>query len=356
MVVDGSVRIALLGLGRIGRELVRRTFHSPDFQYVAVGDTSGVIVNSAFEGEEIADIVIMKEMGVYLKDHEGEHDYYESVSSVLDCCDIDVLVDATDAQTFDILMEALENAHVVMSNKKPIADVSNAEFRRLISKARDERMILDFGTTVGAGLKIPHLIRTLGVDGVESVSGCLSGTMNYVSQRINEDTPLSTAVREAMEPPRHYTEPDPRVDLCGEDFARKLVILGRLCGEQVDRDMMTVEDIVCDELKALPVDEFLKALPTLDSMIRTKIERARRKEKTIWYLGNADLQNNEYKIGFEEIPRGDPRTKARESDNVLRVFPRMWRRPVTIIGPGAGIAETVTGLISGLSSLIPSCL
>lgn len=349
------MRIALLGLGRIGRELVRRTLHNPNFQYVAVGDTSGIIVNSdAFDAREMVEIVWMKEKGVRLKDHEGGHEYHESISSILSCRDMDVLVDATDAQTHDLLMEALESAHVVVSNKKPIADVSHTEFTRLVSKSMEERRILDFGTTVGAGLKIPDTIRTLGADGIESVSGCLSGTMNYVSQRINEDVPLSVAVKETMEPPRCYAESDPRIDLCGEDFARKLVIVGRLCGDRIDRDMVTVESIMPEEIKALDVDDFLRELPTLDPMMRLRIEKARREKKTIWYLGTADLQNGAYKIGFEEIPREDPITRARESDNVLKISPRLWRRPATIMGPGAGVTETVTGLISGLSTISTS--
>ena len=139
MVAGKGVRIALLGLGRIGRELVRRTLHNPNFHYVAVGDTSGIIVNSnAFHAREMGDIVGMKEKGVRLEDHNGGHEYHESASSLLGCRDVDVLVDATDAQTYDTLMEALECAHVVVSNKKPIADVSHAEYTRLISKSMEE--------------------------------------------------------------------------------------------------------------------------------------------------------------------------------------------------------------------------
>ncbi|MFQ6074816.1 MAG: hypothetical protein ACE5Z5_01600 [Candidatus Bathyarchaeia archaeon] len=352
MVLGRGVRIALLGVGTIGRELARRTIPSPHYHYVAVADTSGVIVNvGAFGRKEMAEIVGLKGMGGRLKDYKGRHDYYEGMASVFGCCDIDVLIDVTDAQTYSILMEALDYTHVLVSNKIPIADASYSKFQRLVSKSREERRILDFGTTVGAGLKIPNLIRTLGVDGIERVRGCLSGTMNYVSQRMNEDTPMSVAVKEAMEPPRCYTEPDPRVDLGGEDFARKLVIVGRVCGRRVERSMIGVEDIVPDELKALSVDEFLEALPTLDPDMMLRSEKARRDGKAMWYLGTSDLEHDEYRVGFEEVPLGDPITKARESDNVLKIFPKLWRRPVTIIGPGAGAPETVTGLIAGLSSV-----
>lgn len=352
MAHERGLRIGLLGIGKIGRELVKRSLPNPRYRHVAVADTSGVIVNTdAFGRREMAEILRLKEKGGRLRDHSGDRDYYESMTDAFGHCDMDVLIDVTDAQTHTLLMEALDHAHVLVSNKIPIADVPYRKFKGLVSKAREERRILDFGTTVGAGMRIPRLIRSLGADGIERVTGCLSGTMNYVSQRINEDTPLSAAVREAMAPPRYYTEPDPRVDLGGEDFARKLVIIGRVCGRGVERSMVRVKDIVPDELKPLSVDEFLEALPTLDPEMRMRSERAKKEGKVLWYLGTADLENDEYSIGFEEVPLGDPITRARESDNVLRVHPRLWRRPVTLIGPGAGVPETVTGLLAGLSTV-----
>jgi len=329
-----EVRIALLGIGRIGRELSRRTLQKPLYRYVAVGDTSGVLMDDdAFSVEEMARILGHKERGGRLRDYPGGHEYHEGMMSVLRSQDVNALVETTDAQTYDVLIEALEYAHVLVSNKIPIADVPYSKFQRLVSKSREAGRALDLGTTVGAGMRVPDMIRMLGSDGIDLVTGCLSGTMNYVSQRINEGSPLSTALKEAAEPPRCYAEPDPRVDLKGEDFARKLVILGRMCGKGVERSMVEVEALV------------------LDPAIKTRLERAKGEEKTIWYMGTADLQNNEYRVGFEDIPLGDPMTRARESDNVLKFFPSRWRRPVTLMGPGAGPPETVTGLIYGLSSI-----
>jgi homoserine dehydrogenase len=47
--------------------------------------------------------------------------------------------------------------------------------------------------------------------------------------------------------------------------------------------------------------------------------------------------------------------RSRESDNVLRFYPVGWRRPVTIMGPGAGPPETVTGILAGLGRVRERC-
>ncbi len=353
--MEEAVRIGLLGVGTIGRELIRRTSRNPRFRYVALGDTSGVIESKTyFTEKELDDIIRLKDSGGRLKDFGGGHEHYEKYGDSIGCCGIDALVDATDAQTYDFLYETMEHANVLVSNKIPIADVSYSSFVKLVSKARDEEKILDFGTTVGAGMRIPDVVASLGSEGLERLTGCLSGTMNYVSHRVNDGRPLSTSIREAMEPPRCYAEPDPRADLGGEDFARKLVIIGRTCGKNVERCMVDVEGLIPSRLMGLPVEEFLDRLDELDPEMRTRVMEAKREGRMCWYLGSAEFQRDDYAIGFEEVPMGDPITRARESDNVLKVYPKGWRRPVAVMGPGAGPPETVTGLIFGLNAVSES--
>lgn len=349
------LRVAILGVGTIGRELVRRIMHDHEKRIVALADRSGVIArDEAFNGEDLLRILELKESGGHLADYEGDHERYDEILEAIGGVNADVLVDVTYAQTHDLLYEALGHASVVTSNKVPIADVPSSNYRRLLSRAEDEGRVLDIGTTAGAGLRVPDIVKRLGCDGLDRVAGCLSGTMNYVSQRINEGAPLSEALREAMSPPRNYAEPDPRIDLGGGDFTRKLVIVGRMCGRDVEKDRVTVEDLIPDELKKASVEGFLEDLPGMDEALRVRVEAARRRGEAIWYLGTADLERDLYTVGFENIPSDDPVAKSRESDNVLKVYPRGWRRPVTVIGPGAGPPETVTGLIFGLNAVSES--
>jgi len=346
-----DVRIALLGVGKIGRELVSRTVSNRHYRYVSVSDKSGVLVaDKHFREKDLSRIVNFKSKGGCLADLRCAYEYYEDVSMILNCSDIDVLVDVTYFQTFEILNKAVESSHILLSNKIPVADITHTQFQRLISKGNAGNKVIDLGTTVGAGMRMPDMVKKMGASGIDLIYGCLSGTMNFLSQRLNEEAEFSSAVKEAMSHPRYYTEPDPRVDLAGLDFARKLVILSRLAGESVDLDHVKIDNPIPDDLHGNDLKEFLNLIGSLDYVFQRRIEEAYKCGKILWFLGTGDFNKKEYKVGFEELPDDDPIARSRESDNVLKIFPRGWRRPVTVMGPGAGIRETVTGLISSLSS------
>jgi aspartokinase/homoserine dehydrogenase 1 len=341
-----------MGCGTIGRELLQRTAGNERYLYVAIGDSSGFIAKKkGFKEAELSAILQTKTGGNSISTNDiGDFAGKNPIDVVLDN-NAEVLIDATAEQTHKSLYKCLDFANVVTSNKLPIADVSYVDYRRIVEKAVESKHILDYGTTVGAGLRIPEIIRNLGCEGITGFSGCLSGTMNYISQRLNEKTKLSVAVKEAMSSPRHYAEPDPRKDLSGEDFRRKLIILSRLLGKKIGKEDINVEPLIKDEYVKLSRDDFLDRLPELDENFTDRVIEAKKRERVLWYLGNANLNSDEYNLGFFEVNTGDPISQNKESDNVIKIQPRLWRRPVTLIGPGAGAPETVTGIISGVSSI-----
>ena len=346
-----QIKISLLGSGTIGREFISRILNKPYVKVLAIADTTGFISSqNGFSQSELSKIVEYKSSGGKLGDSGWIfNDDTEEILNVTS----DVLIDVTAAQTVELIQKALENMHVITSNKVPIADSSYDDYLKLQDTVKENGTSLNIGTTAGAGMQFPNMLK-LWPDGIESIVGCLSGTMNYLSQKLNEYTPLSEALKSAMNPPRNYAEPDPRIDLSGKDFARKIVILSRICGHPVELSDVQIRSVYPEELDGIPLESFIEGLSGLDREYRKQVEDAHIKGLALWYLGNIDLMNQEFSIGFREIPDTDPLAGARESENSIKIQPKKWKSPATFIGPGAGPPETVSGILSELEMVMGS--
>ena len=93
-----------------------------------------------------------------------------------------------------------------------------------------------FETNVGAGLPIINTINDLihSGDKILKIEAVLSGTLNYIFNKISADVPFSRTIKMAQE--ERYSEPDPRIDLSGKDVIRKLVILAREAGYKLEQE------------------------------------------------------------------------------------------------------------------------
>ncbi|MDQ3040378.1 MAG: homoserine dehydrogenase, partial [Pseudomonadota bacterium] len=122
--------------------------------------------------------------------------------------------------------------------------------------------------TVGAGLPLLRNLRELqaGGDRIHAIAGVLSGSLAWLFNHYDGLRPFSGFVSQARE--AGYTEPDPRVDLSGEDVRRKLLILARTAGYPLRADAVQVDSLVPAALAALPVQDAVAALPQLDTAMR----------------------------------------------------------------------------------------
>jgi len=83
--------------------------------------------------------------------------------------------------------------------------------------------------------------------------------LSYIFNNFRGDGKFSSIVKKAKE--EGYTEPDPRDDLGGLDVARKLLILARETGLELELEDVEIMNILPDSLKnAERVDEFLSGL------------------------------------------------------------------------------------------------
>lgn len=201
-----------------------------------------------------------------------------------------------------------------------------------------------YETTVGAALPVLGTVADLRKTGdrLRSVSAVLSGTLAFVLSRVEAGLSFSEAVRDAWL--RGYTEPHPKEDLSGEDVARKLLILLREAGYEIEREDVLVEPLLPGGLPDEPDPErFLDALAPQDGIWNDWIGRGRR----LLYVASFDGVSA--RVGVEALPPDHPVARGGPGENVV-VFrtERYCDLPLTVAGPGAGPHVTATGVLADL--------
>jgi bifunctional aspartokinase / homoserine dehydrogenase 1 len=158
---------------------------------------------------------------------------------------------------------------------------------------------------------------------------------------------FSSIVRAAKA--KGFTEPDPRDDLSGTDFARKLIILGREMGLRLELGDVQLESLVPSALSACPPEEFLERLPQFDGEMAERLQAARRRDRVLRYVGSVDAASGKASVGLVELERTHTFAHTHFTDNVVRFLTRRYNpNPLVVQGPGAGPEVTAGGIFGDL--------
>ena len=240
--------------------------------------------------------------------------------------------------------------HIVTPNKK--ANSAPLESYRALHQARRlGGTHYLYEATVGAGLPVVQTLRDLRETGDEitSIEGIFSGTLAYLFNVYDGSREFSDIVVEAKQ--RGYTEPDPRDDLSGTDVARKLIILGREMGLDLEMSDVQVESLVPAGLEQGSIDDFLQRLPQHDAAMKGRFERATAAGKVLRYVGRLTA-DGKATVGVVELERKHPFANIALTDNVVRfATSRYNNNPLIVQGPGAGPEVTAGGIFADLLRL-----
>ena len=240
--------------------------------------------------------------------------------------------------------------HIVTPNKKANS-AELAFYRRLREARRTGGAHYLYEATVGAGLPIVTTLRDLRETGDEitSIEGIFSGTLAYLFNVYDGRSAFSDIVRDARQ--RGYTEPDPRDDLSGMDVARKLIILGREMGLDLELADVRVESLVPAGLEGGSIDEFMGRLPRHDAGMRERLEAARARGKVLRYVGRLTA-DGQAAVGLVELEAKHAFANIALTDNVVRFATRRYcDNPLIVQGPGAGPEVTAGGVFADLLRL-----
>lgn len=238
--------------------------------------------------------------------------------------------------------------HIVTPNKK--AGSGTLPFLdRLHQGRRAARSHFLYEATVGAALPVIQTLRDLRETGddIRRVEGILSGTLAYLFNVWDGTQPFSAILCDAID--KGYTEPDARDDLSGMDVARKLIILAREIGLQLELDDVAVEGLVPASLREGTVAEFRSRVTELDAPMQKRFAAAHSQNRVLRYVGMLDVAAGRAAVTLTEMERTHPFANINLTDNVVRfVSGRYDRNPLVIQGPGAGPAVTAGGVFADL--------
>lgn len=259
-----------------------------------------------------------------------------------------VFVDCTaNSEVASIYGDLLSRNVSVVAANKIAASGDYATYCNLKQIARQRNIKYLFETNVGAGLPIINTINDLinSGDKILKIEAVLSGTLNFIFNVLSSDIPLSEAVRLAQE--KGYSEPDPRIDLCGKDVIRKLVILAREAGHAIEQSDVETNLFIPQELFEGTVENFWAKLPQLDE----QFEKERRQlvaEKKHWRF-IAKYEDGKGSVSLCKVNERHPFYHLEGSNNIILLTTERYKEyPMLIQGYGAGAGVTAAGVFADI--------
>ena len=267
-----------------------------------------------------------------------------------------VFVDCTaSADVADLYQEFLDHNISVVTANKIAASGPYEDYYRLKKTALQRGVKFLFETNVGAGLPIIGTINDLRNSGdkILRIEAVLSGTLNFIFNTISKDIPFSETVRLAKE--KGYSEPDPRIDLCGKDVIRKLVILTREGGYRVEQDDVEKHLFMPDSFFEGTIDDFWKNLPSLDADFearRSVLEAEGKRWRFVAKMEKLDNANFRTSVSLEAVSQHHPFYGLEGSNNIVLLTTERYKEyPMLIQGYGAGASVTAAGVFANIMSI-----
>lgn len=246
----------------------------------------------------------------------------------------------------DLLMH---NVNVVAANKIA-ASSEYANYSKLKQIARKKDVKFLFETNVGAGLPIINTINNLinSGDKIIKIEAVVSGTLNYIFNVLSKDIPLSKTIQMAKD--AGYSEPDPRVDLCGKDVIRKLVILARESGYKVEQEDVKANLFIPEKYFNGTVEEFMNNISELDSDFEQQRIIADKNGEQFRFV--AKLEDGKLEVGLQKVNSSHPFYTLEGSNNVILLTTERYKEyPMEIKGYGAGAEVTAAGVFADIISI-----
>lgn len=254
---------------------------------------------------------------------------------------VDITADESLIQIYPMLLE--KSVSVVACNKAA-ASSDYKTYKRLKDLAREYNANFLFETNVGAGLPVVSTLNDLLRSGDEilRIEAILSGTLQFVFNNYDGRTSFASVVRLAQR--LGYTEPDPRIDLSGIDVAKKILILTREVGYEIELDDVKRKSFIPESCFSGDVEDFYAEIEKQESYFRHLLTKARSKGKVLRYV--ASMRDGKAEVGLTEIGQEHEFAFLSGKDNAVLFYTKRYKEPLVVKGAGAGAEVTAAGVFA----------
>ncbi|HLR36483.1 MAG TPA: bifunctional aspartate kinase/homoserine dehydrogenase I [Chitinophagaceae bacterium] len=240
------------------------------------------------------------------------------------------------------------NISVVTCNKIGNSG-SYDQYKRFKNAVRKHGVDFFYETNVGAGLPIIKTLKDLMISGdrIVKIEAILSGTISFIFNNFKGEEHFHSIVKEAQD--NGFTEPDPRDDLSGLDFMRKMLILARDSGHEMEMDDINMQNILPESCMTAPdVASFYQELEKADTHFEKIKKDAEAAGKVLRFIGL--MENGEVSISLKAVDDTHPFYALSGSDNIIAFTTERYTAdcPLVVKGPGAGAQVTAAGVFADL--------
>ena len=242
----------------------------------------------------------------------------------------------------------LKNGIGIVTCNKIACSSELEKYLDLKSLSRTHNAPFLYETNVGAALPIINTLNNLinSGDQITKIEAVLSGTLNYIFNTFNKENSFYEVVKKAVD--LGYTEPDPKIDLCGIDVSRKILILARESGKKIEfSDVQNISFLPDESINTESKEEFLESIKNNNDHFNKMLDKALKNKSRLKYV--ASLIDGKASVSLKEINEDHPFYNLQGSDNIT-VFhtDRYKESPLVVRGAGAGGEFTASGVFADI--------
>jgi aspartokinase/homoserine dehydrogenase 1 len=344
-----QINLFIAGTGNVGKKLLGQLKKQKEFlkEHLRLQVNITGLTNSRN--------MLIKEDGIELNKWEdslkanGKASISEFVDKIIDLnLRNSIFVDVTaNDEVSTVYDKLLAKSITVVACNKVAASSAYSNYKKLKDLSREFNAPFLFETNVGAGLPIIGTLNDLmqSGDSVNKIEAVLSGTLNFVFNNYNGEKPFSEIVKEAQD--EGYTEPDPRLDLSGKDVMRKIMILAREAGKQIEMEDITCNSFLPESCMKGSVDDFYKEMAKLEEHFKTIYKKAAAENCKLKFV--ATYENGKASVGLKHIPAQSDFYHLYGKDNIVLFYTdRYIEQPLVVKGAGAGAEVTASGVFADI--------